>query len=111
MAPDAPKENAFRMTLNIPDRIRLSTLLKCLAVALIATLLVRGYYWRENVNTRGYHSDLSYSYLADGFKGPDGKIYNRSQVLDALVQNALRQAVQAQQQKAALVPGPEPKKK
>jgi hypothetical protein len=95
-------------------QINLVTLVKALLVVLVAVTVYRGYFWRENVNARGYHSDLAYSYLADGFKGPDGKIYNRSQVLDALVQNALRQAVQAQQQKAAqppLVPGPELKKK
>jgi hypothetical protein len=95
-------------------QISLVTVLKALLVVLVVTTIYRGYYWRENVNARGYHSDLTYSFLADGFKGPDGKIYNRSQVIDALVQNALRQAVQAQQQKAAqppLVPGPELKKK
>lgn len=85
----------------LKKQISLSTLGAALLVVLVLTSLYRGYAWRENVNTRGYHSDLAYSFLADGFKGPDGKIYNRSQVLDALVQNALRQAVQAQQQQKA----------
>lgn len=100
------------MEIEIPTNVKLSTVVKAALVILLVVVAYRGYYWRQNVNDRGYHSDLAYSYLADGFKGPDGKLYNRSQVLDALVQNALRQAVAAQQQQQkALAPAPEPKKK
>lgn len=101
------------MKIEIPTNVKLSTIVKAFAIVAIGVLLYRGYYWRENVNLRGYHSDLAYGFLADGFKGPDGKLYNRSQVLDALVQNALKQAVAAQQQKAAQpqLVSPELKKK
>ena len=70
-----------------------------LLLAAAGYLGLQAYRWKQNVDLRGYRSDLAYSYLADAIKGPDGKpSVNRSQVLDALVQQAV--AAIAQQQAA-----------
>lgn len=63
------------------------------------------YWWQRWVNERVFYHQQTDAWMRDALKGPDGKLYNvnRSVILDAIVQERLRQVSQAQQRQSSPV--------
>lgn len=91
---------------SVPESIKIAALVKgFLGATLVAVVAYLG--WTVyHLKAAQQNYQATYEFLANGLPAaPDGKVYNRSQVLDALVKQALANIAQQQPARPA-APGP-----